>query len=217
MKIKELLTEGPLDFAKGLWQTGSLTGAKATNQQAQATKEIKPFIDSIINSWNRYAGLSGKKTAADAVTWAANSFKSDVSTVAEPANDTPEEINRFLTDVSKLYKAGELKSTAGTGKKYKPRQSAVTPITPQQTPATSSAPSMAGKYGKPAAPADTQIYQSPMNITVKQANDSGVILSYRNRDYMLNDSGQWALEGKTAVSGQLDAEMDKVAKSTGYV
>jgi hypothetical protein len=212
MKIKELLTEGPWDFAKGLWKTGSLTGAKATNQQAQATKEIKPFIDSIINSWNRYVGLTNKNTAADAVTWAATNFKSDVSPVAKPADDTPEEINRFLTDVAKLYKAGDLKSTAGTGTKYKSRQSAVTPITPQAS-ATSSAPSMAGKYGKSAASTQPQDYQSPMGVTVKASSDRGHVLTYKNNNYWPNNRGEWAIDGKdnSPATPQLQAEMDKVA------
>jgi hypothetical protein len=218
MKIKDIVAEGVLDFAKGLWNTGSITGAKAANQQAQATQQIKPFIDSIINSWNRYAGLSGKKTAADAVEWAATSFKSDISPINPPANDSAQEINRFLTDVSKSYRAGTLKSTAGTGRKYKPRQSAITPIQPTtpQTPA-SSAPSMAGKYSKSATSAQTpstQGYQSPFGITIKASSDRGHVLTYKNKNYWLNDRGMWADDGKNTpaaeASAQLQAEMTKV-------
>jgi hypothetical protein len=219
MKIKDIVAEGVLDFAKGLWNTGSIEGAKAASQQAQATKEIKPFIDSIINSWNRYVGLTGKKTAADAVEWANTSFKSDISSINPPANDSVQEINRFLTDVSKSYRAGALKSTAGTGRKYKSRQSAITPIQPTtpQTPA-SSAPSMAGKYGKSATAAQTptqaQGYQSPFGVTIKASSDRGHVLTYKNKNYWLNDRGMWANDGKNSpsaeASAQLQAEMTKV-------
>jgi len=215
MKIRDIVAEGVLDFAKGLWNTGSIAGAKAANQQAQATQQIKPFIDSIINSWNRYAGLSGKKTAADAVEWAATNFKSDISPINPPTNDSVQEINRFLTDVSKSYKAGTLKSTAGTGRKYKPRQSAITPIQPTTPQApVSSAPSMAGKYGKSAAPAQAQAYQSPFGITIKASSDRGHVLTYKNKNYWLNDRGMWADDGKNSpaaeASAQLQAEMTKV-------
>jgi hypothetical protein len=222
MKIKDIVAEGVLDFAKGLWNTGSVAGAKAASQQAQATKEIKPFIDSIINSWNRYVGLTGKKTAADATQWAASNFKSDISPIDPPANDSVQEINRFLTDVSKSYRAGALKSTAGTGTKYKPRQSAITPIQPT-VPQPSAGAGTIGATGKRGATAPTQpqAYQSQMGVTVQQASDAGVVLNYRNRNYMLNDTGQWSMDGKNTASdiasGQLAAEMDKVAKSTGHM
>jgi hypothetical protein len=218
MKIKELLTEGPLDFAKGLFKTGSLAGAKAASQQAQATKEIKPFIDSIINSWNRYVGLTNKNTAADAVSWAAESFKSDISSVAKPANDTPEEINRFLTDVAKSYRAGALKSTAGTGTKYKQRQSAVTPMPQQQTPTASQPAGTIGATGKRGATApQPQSYQSPLNITIRQSTDP-VIVDYKGNPYMLNKQGEWAKDGGNNAAGEaVQVEIDKVLRANGLL
>jgi hypothetical protein len=199
MKIKDVVVEGVLDYAKGLLKTGTVAGAKAVNQQAQATKQIKPFIDSIINSWNRYVGLTGKSTAADAVGWAANTFKSDLSPVNQPANNSPQEINRFLTDVSKSYKAGVLTSTAGTGKKYKPRQSAVTPIQPTQP-----------------IQAPTQVNQNPLNITIRQSTDP-IIVDYQGKPYMLNRRGQWAKDGDDGKNKQasetVQAEIDKVLRA----
>ncbi len=226
MKIKDIVAEGVLDFAKGLWNTGSIAGAKAANQQAQATKQqaqatkqIKPFIDSIINSWNRYAGLTGKKTAADAVEWAGTNFKSDISPINPPTNDSVQEINRFLTDVSKSYRAGALKSTAGTGRKYKPRQSAITPIQPTapQTPAGSSTIGATGKRGATQTPTtpstQPQTYQSPLGITIRQSTDP-VIVDYQGKAYMLNDRGEWSKDGsdsKAAEAGApVQAEIDKV-------
>jgi hypothetical protein len=215
MKIKDIVAEGVLDFAKGLWNTGSVAGAKAASQQAQATKEIKPFIDSIINSWNRYVGLTGKKTAADATQWAASNFKSDISSINPPANDSVQEINRFLTDVSKSYRAGALKSTAGTGTKYKPRRSAITPIQPTTTQTSAGAGTIGatGKRGATQPPTQPQAYQSPLGITVRQATDP-IIMDYKGKPFMLNNRGEWALDGKDTAGAQasdpIQAEIDKV-------
>jgi hypothetical protein len=217
MKIKDIVAEGVLDFAKGLWKTGSIAGAKAASQQAVGEKDLQVLAKGVINKWNQYYGQTKDP---DIATWATNFFKNDVSKIPAPAVTDANAVNDYLTTITRARQAGSLQSTAGTGRKYKPRQSAITPIQPTapQTPASAPAGTI-GALGKRGATAPTQpqVYQSPMDITVKQANDSGIVLTYRNRNYMLNDDGQWALEGKTAVSGQLDAEMDKVAKSTGYM
>jgi len=199
MKIKDIVVEGVLDFAKGLWKTGSMAGATAVNQQAQAakqqaqaTQQLKPFIDSIINSWNRYAGLSGKRTASNAVEWAATNFKSDISSVNPPANNSAQEINRFLTDVSKSYKAGVLKSTAGTGKKYKPRQSAITPIQPT----ASGTIGATGKRG--AAPASTPGSLMSTPAGVKVLNPEPLTLQFGSSKYVQGGPrGEWTVFGST--------------------
>ena len=106
-----------------------------------------------------------------------------------------------------------------------PQQPDVQPGLQPTQPAVKTAPaarptaSMVGKYGnRPAAP---QAYQSAMGVAVKQANDSGIVLVYGKNNYMLNSQGEWAVNGKDSAgavaSEPLQAEMDKVAKSTGYM
>jgi hypothetical protein len=217
MKIKDIVAEGVLDFAKGLWNTGSIEGAKAASQQATGEKDLLALAKNVIGKWNVYYGQTKDTNIAK---WATGFFGRDVSSISPPNVADAKDVNDYLTTVTRAYRANQLVPIGGSGKQYKPRQSAITPIQPvaPQTPASAPAGTIGalGKRGA-TAPAQPQAYQSPMGVTVRQANDAGIVLGYRNRNYMLNDDGQWALEGKTAVSGQLDAEMDKVAKSTGYM
>jgi|688.fasta_scaffold194058_3 hypothetical protein len=104
MKINEILTEGPLDYLKGLAKTGSLVGAKAASQQAQGQKEINQFANAVFQKWNNYTGQTGDK---DIAAWAEKFFGvNNISIV--PGDDTAASAKLFLTKVSQDYKAGKL-------------------------------------------------------------------------------------------------------------
>jgi hypothetical protein len=173
MKIKEVMVEGLWDYAKGLVKTKSLAGAQAANQQAQAQKAIQPFIKGVIAKWNEYAGQTGVSNAKTAVEWAQGLFKHDLANITPPANDTPAEINKFLTAAAQAYKVGTVKPAGAAG------------------------------------------YVSPLGIKLIQSTDP-VTLLYKNRNFMLNDTGHWAIDGKSnaasVASPTLAAEMEKVAK-----
>lgn len=104
------------------------------------------------------------------------------------------------------------------------KQQPQTTIPTQPTPAPAVAPKSQGTIGalgKRGAGTAAAPYQSPLGITVRQASDAGIVLNYKNRNFMLNNRGEWSLEGKdtagATASGQLQAEMDKVARSTGFM
>ena len=214
MKIKDIVAEGVLDFAKGLWKTGSIAGAKAASQQAVGEKDLQVVAKGVINKCNQYYGQTKDP---DIATWATNFFKNDVSKIPAPAVTDANAVNDYLTTITRARQAGSLQSTAGTGRKYKPRQSAITPIQPTapQTPASAPAGTI-GALGKRGATAPTQpqAYQSPFGITIKASSDRGHVLTYKNKNYWLNDRGMWADDGKNSpsaeASAQLQAEMTKV-------
>ncbi len=90
---------------------------------------------------------------------------------------------------------------------------------PEEQPEEKPTASMVGRYGKKPAPTvqptQPQQYQSPLGITVLRSTDEGHILGYEGKKYWPNNRGDWAINGKDAVtavaSPQLAAEMDKVA------
>lgn len=219
MKIKDIVAEGVLDFAKGLWNTGSIAGAKAASQQAAGEKDLQVLAKGVINKWNQYYGQTKDP---DIATWATNFFKNDVSKIPAPVVTDANAVNNYLTTITRARQAGSLQSTAGTGKKYKPRQTAITPIQPTapQTPAaaptgTIGATGKRGATQTPTTPStQSQAYQSPFGITIKASSDRGHVLTYKNKNYWLNDRGMWADDGKNTpaaeASAQLQAEMTKV-------
>jgi hypothetical protein len=119
MKIKELLTEGPLDYVKGFYK-GGRAGAQAASQQAAGQKQLDQFSDQVFQKWNTYTGETGDK---DVVGWARKFFKTPTITYA-PADDKPASVKLFFTRLSQDYKAGKLR----------PQQSGSTASPQQGTP-----------------------------------------------------------------------------------
>ena len=215
MKIKEVLVEGPLDFAKGLWKTGSLSGAKAASQQAAGQKELQGLVNNVIGKWNLYYGQTQDQNIA---AWAKKFFGGDVSSIQPPNVSDANDVNDYITTLVKAYKAGQLNPVQSTPK-YKQRQSAVNPITPQQTPSTTPAAGTIGALGKrgATAPAQPQAYQSPLNITIRQSTDP-VIVDYNGNPYMLNKQGEWAKDGGNNAAGEaVQVEIDKVLRANGLL
>lgn len=101
------------------------------------------------------------------------------------------------------------------------KPAAVQPAQPVQPTAAAQPSIVVPPATRTRQPADAQGYQSPLGVTVAQASDAGITLKYKNRNFMLNNRGEWAMDGKdtagSTASQQLQAEMDKVAKSTGYM
>jgi hypothetical protein len=211
MKIKEVLVEGPLDFAKGLWKTGSLSGAKAASQQAAGQKELQGLVNNVIGKWNLYYGQTQDQNIA---AWAKKFFGGDVSSIQPPNVSDANDVNDYITTLVKAYKAGQLNPAQSTPK-YKQRQSAVTPIQPTapQPSAGTGTISATGKRGATQTPQQPQAYQNPLNITIRQSTDP-IIVDYQGKPYMLNDRGEWARNaGNTKAaeaSGAVQAEIDKV-------
>jgi hypothetical protein len=103
MKIKELLTEGPLDYVKGFIK-GGRPEAQAASQQAQGQKQLQWYADQVFKMWNTYSGQTGD---TDVETWAKNFFKAPNVSYA-PADEKPASIKNYLTQLSRDYKAGNL-------------------------------------------------------------------------------------------------------------
>jgi hypothetical protein len=216
MKIKDIVAEGVLDFAKGLLKTGSVSGAKAASQQAVGQKELQGLVNNVISKWNTYYGQTGDQNIA---AWAKKFFGGDVSSISPPNVNDANDVNDYIATLVKAYKAGQLNPTQSTPK-YKQRQSAVNPIQQQQT-TTSQPAGTIGATGKRGATApQPQAYQSPLNITIRQSTDP-VIVDYNGKPYLLNDRGQWAKDGITSnaaeASGAVQAEIDKVLQANGII
>ena len=111
MKIKELLTEGPLDYVKGFIR-GGRPEAQAASQQAQGQKQLDQFADQVFQKWNTYTGETGDK---DIVGWARKFFKTPAISYA-PGDDKPASAKLFLTRLSQDYKAGKLTPQTQTAK-----------------------------------------------------------------------------------------------------
>lgn len=223
MKINEVLTEGPLDFAKkavagvkGLAQ-GGVAGAQAGYQAQGAAiaqqAKIKQVAKAALQKWSAYSQsltTAGRAPSPqDAAVWFKQFSGADATEL--PAGVTPAQINQWLVPQISNYLA----------------QKTVKAPTAPEAPVAS----MVGKYKRPApaptatpAPAPTATpapFTSALGVTVAQASDSGIVLLYKNRNFMLNSQGEWSLDGKdtggTRASDLLQTEMDKVAKSTGYM
>ncbi len=103
----------------------------------------------------------------------------------------------------------------------------IAPVAPVAPTAKTKAPAQSTTQQKIVVPTgsksrpQTTTYQSPLGITVAQASDAGVVLKYKNTNYMLNNRGEWAKEGQdttaATASQQMQAEMDKVAQATGHM
>jgi hypothetical protein len=204
MKINEVIVEGVLDYAKGLLKTRSLAGAKSANQQAQGKKQFDEYLGKVVQKWNEYTGGTGD---TDVVKWASNFFDGNLSAIPRPANSNPDTITKYLSDVTRAYKSGQL--TKGQTNST-PRDSA--PTTGQST-------ATIGALGKRATkqptqePTQSHAYQSPLGITIRQSTDP-VIVDYNGKPYMLNDRGQWAKDGGNSNAAEagapVQAEIDKV-------
>lgn len=211
MKINEVIVEGVLDYAKGLLKTRSLAGAKSANQQAQGKKQFDEYLGKVVQKWNEYTGGTGD---TDVVKWASNFFDGNLSAIPRPANSNPDTITKYLADVTKAYKSGQL--TTGQ-EKSAPRDSA--PTTDQST-ATIGALGKRGTKQPTPDPTQPQAYESPLGITQIRHPDGAidpVILQYNGKKYMLNSRGQWARDGNdtrgSEASDPIQTEMDKVVAS----
>lgn len=105
MKINEVITEGALDYIKGLAKTGSLTGAKSASQQAAGNNILKKTADAVLQKWNTY---SGQTKDTDVQAWAKNFFKNPALPVL--TDKTPNGIKEYLTQAIRDYKISQ---TAG--------------------------------------------------------------------------------------------------------
>lgn len=193
MKVNEILNEGPLDYLKGLVKTGSFAGGSDASQQAEADKQLKQYVEKVVQSWNNYTGTT-KRT--DVVAWANKFFDGDTSEYVQGLQNTPQGIRDFLTNVTRAYKAKELP----------PLEAAQAQQTAQPVPAQQPEPAQQQK----------QVYRSPLNIRVISSAEPK-ILRYKGKDYMLNNRGAWAIDGKDnhklEASQPLAAEMNKIDDS----
>lgn len=213
MKINEILNEGIFDTLKGL-ATGGIAGAQAASAQAQGQKEIQQFANAAFQKWNQYTGSTGD---TNVVNWATKFFNGNVSDIAAPKDASANAIKAYITDVSKAFKAKQLPPLTPKEKKAVVDQPPQQNQQPTQS-ASSGAPSMAGRYGK--KPQQPQAYQSPLGITVRQATDP-IIMDYKGKPFMLNNRGEWALDGKDTAGAQasdpIQAEIDKVLAASNLL
>lgn len=217
MKINEILHEGILDYAKGLLKTGSLTGASAASAQAQGQKELQQFANAAFQKWNQYTGSTGD---TNVVGWATKFFNGNVSDITAPKDASANTVKKYITDVAKAYKAGQLPSLTSREKKA----AAIDQRQQVQQTSTGDSASMVGRYRKKTPPTQTsqqsQVYQSPLDITIRQFTDP-VIVDYKGKPFMLNDRGEWALDGRNTAGAQasepIQTEIDKVLRANNLL
>lgn len=242
MKINEIVTEGALDFAKGLWNTKSMAGAKAANQQAQtlkqSNKELGAATTDALKSYNKFLAsytAAGKQATPEiASQWLAKYLGRAPET--KPVGVNVNQLRPWITQELGNYFSSKQLGTQQT-QATQPAQPATVPsailgpdgnpiqksTAPAAPPAPAASPQIIVPPGSGARSASQtpQTYQSPLGIIVRQASDAGITLVYKNRNFMLNNRGEWALDGKdtagATAAAQIQAEMDKVAQSTGFM
>lgn len=213
MKINEVIHEGIMNTIKGFIPgTAANTQRLAANAQQQ---KIKQLTKGTLQKWAAYSQnlkAAGKPITPDeAVNWFSsfsNIPATELNTIAPLTSVDSSALNTWLGKQLGNYLA---KKTVGT-----------TPAAPsagQQSQTTTPDTTTQGTIGalgkRSSAPATTTApsYQSPLGITVRQATDP-VILDYKGKAFMLNNRGEWALDGKDTAGAQasapLQAEMDKV-------
>jgi hypothetical protein len=213
MKINEvLLDEGIIDTISSYVPGTASNTAKKASSATQA--KIKQVAKAALQKWSSYSQTlttAGRTPSPqDAAVWFKQFSGADATDL--PAGVSPAQINQWLVPQIGNYLAQKTVNTP---------TAPVAPVAPVA--------SMVGKYKKPAptqTAATTQSatpapFTSALGVSVAQASDSGVVLRYKNRNFMLNSQGEWSLDGKdtggTRASDLLQTEMDKVAKSTGYM
>jgi hypothetical protein len=213
MKINELLVEGPLDFVKKFVPG---TAAHTVRQAAGVEKaRTKHLTKGALQKWAKYTQnlkTAGKiASPSDAVTWFSSFSNTPVEQLTAPTSVEPSVFNTWLEQRIGDYLAKKTTGKASTATAT-PTIPAVQPVKPTAT---------IGALGKRSSTAPAAPYQSPLGVTIRDASDAGITLLYKNRNFMLNNRGEWSVDGKdtagATASGQLAAEMDKVAKSTGYM
>jgi hypothetical protein len=193
MKIKDIVAEGVLDFAKGLWNTGSIEGAKAASQQAAGEKDLLALAKNVIGKWNVYYGQTKDTNIAK---WATGFFGRDVSSISPPNVADAKDVNDYLTTVTRAYRANQLVPIGGSGKQYKPRQSAITPIQPVAPQTSAGTISATGKRG--AAPASTPGSLMSTPAGVKVLNPEPLTLQFGSSKYVQGGPrGEWTVFGST--------------------
>jgi hypothetical protein len=116
MKTNEFLDEGLLDFTKkaaagiGGAATGGVVGANAGWQQKTGQIELQQLANKVVTAWNKYSGGTGD---TDITSWTAKYFNCDKNLLPPaPESLSPANANKYLTDVTKLYKMGKLDKQA---------------------------------------------------------------------------------------------------------
>jgi len=193
MKINELLKEG-------IW-----ANYQARKQQAAGAKELRSLVANVVGKWNSYYG----KTQDDDIgSWAVDFFDSElVQQFPTPDIKNSSAVTDYITNLIKAHYAGKL---------VKQKKSVET------TPTTTQSPTIGalGRRSGTSAPSQTSKnpgevgYTSPIGISVLQNKDPW-ILQYRNRNFMLNNRGEWAVDGKdtagATASQAFQQEFDNAA------
>jgi hypothetical protein len=212
MKITEILTEGPLDFAKkvGAFATNGVAGWQSQQVANVTSNRTNKVADAALLRWSELAqninAAGTEPTTQQASAWFTKFAGAAPST--SPADINPKTMKQWLIKEINGLLANRAQGTASAA------------VASSQSKGSIGALGRRGS-ANPQAATSVPPYQSTLGVTVVQALDSGIILNYKNRNFMLNSTGQWALDGKTSAgataSEQMQAEMDKVAQSTGYM
>jgi hypothetical protein len=193
MKIKDIVAEGVLDFAKGLWNTGSVEGAKAASQQAAGEKDLLALTKNVIGKWNVYYGQTKDTNIAK---WATNFFGKDVSSISPPNVADAKDVSDYITTITRAYKANQLDSIGGSGKQYKPRQTAITPIQPVAPQTSAGTIGATGKRGTVPAGTSGSMMSTPAGVKV--LNPEPLTLQFGSSRYVQGGPrGEWTVFGSS--------------------
>lgn len=216
MKINEILNEGPLDLLqkaggaiKGLARGGiggAVQGYQDVKQQQVATQAAKASTQAAnqnikieLGKWNQYAAQRGASSdmknpevfRSELQQWANSRYPSaknaiDVSKVNPTSAST---VSKYITDMYNTAMANR-----SIGKKAPTQQPSTAQQPASQAPQQSSIyvpPTVgSGPRAKTAEPA-ADVQQQALAQGVKVISQEPIVISHDNRQYGLDDKGQW--------------------------
>lgn len=215
MKSNEFLNEGPLDFAKKAWAgvTGGVAGYQAKAAELAQSDKVKRVAATALKKWaeqSQNLKMAGQPvTPEQAVAWFSK-YASGYQPSVAPTDVNPRTMQTWLNQEIAGYMASKQTGAAST------------PAAPASTASTT--PGTIGALGKrgtpptaPTAPttsttATTATLPASVVNQIQIVNQEPITLRYKNKEYGLNDQGQWAPIGSNkALSQSAQALFDKVA------
>jgi hypothetical protein len=219
MKINEVLTEGPLDFARKIG--GKIKGAVANYQSASTQKDQQIKVNNIVKGalqkWNAVQSnltTAGKDITPEVFLQLYDKFSGGQEHTTTLDQIDPLSVKQWLTKEIGSYLANKELTT-------EPEQ---TPGQPKDLPPSADAgqttPNIIIPPGaKTAGPATTTTAQATAALTpserFQKVQNEPIIMKYKNFEFGLNDQGQWSRLGSNkGLPQNYQAMLDKAA---GYV
>lgn len=220
MKINEVLTEGPLDFARKIG--GKIKGAVANYQSASQQKDQEIKVNNIVKGalqkWNAVQAnfkSAGKDVTPEVFLQWYSKFSGGQETTSTPSSTSPSDIKQWLTkQIADYLATKDLTVDEPETQPAQPKD--LPPTTPGETPGIIIPPG--ARTAGPATTA-TATAQAPTALTPQErfqkVQNEPIVMKYKNFEFGLNDNGQWSRLGSNkALPQNYQAMLDQAA---GYI